>query len=222
MRGARRAARIPFPLTCLILAAALAMLPAAGCSRLPRIIVLEDPLSAGEHLELGVAYERKGELDLAAREYERALRKDSRFVQARVNLGNVRLAQRKYADARREYLRALDLAPGNLDAENNLAWVAILSGAEIDAALARLESALAGAPSRPPEVVDTLGVLRMRANRPDGAEAAFAEAESACEALRSRPGNAGCPEETLREIRDHRRELAERFPGPPRAPSLVK
>lgn len=215
--------RIPVLLPFVLLPLALAMLLSApGCSRLPRIVVLEDPLSAGEHLDLGVAYERKGELDLAAREYERALRKDSGLVQARVNLGNVRLAQKKYGEARREYLRALDVRPGDLDAENNLAWTAILSGEGIDDALQRLEAALAAGTSRPPPVLDTLGVLRMRANRPKEAEAAFAEAEAACEALRSRAGEAGCAEGTLREIRDHRRELSDRIPGPARTPSLVK
>lgn len=222
MRRARGAARKLLLLAFLLPALALATLPPAGCSRIPRIIVLEDPLSAGEHLDLGVAYERKGELDLAAREYERALRKDARLVRARVNLGNVRLAQKKYDDARREYLRALEVSPGDLDAGNNLAWVAILSGEGIDAALARLESALAAAPSRPPAVLDTLGVLRMRANRPDAAGAAFADAESACLAARAREGDAACPDETLREIRDHRRDLGERFPGPLKTPSLVK
>jgi len=215
--------RFPVLLALVLLPLAVAMLSAAaGCSRLPRIVVLEDPLSAGEHLDLGVAYERKGELDLAAREYERALRKDAGLVQARIDLGNVRLAQKRFGEARREYLRALDVRPGDLDAENNLAWIAIVSGEGIEGALTRLEAALAAGTSRPPPVLDTLGVLRMRGNRPEGAEAAFAEAESACEALRLREGEAGCAERTLREIRDHRRELGERFPDPSRTPSLVK
>jgi len=215
--------RIPVLLPCVLLPLALAMLLSApGCSRLPRIVVLEDPLSAGEHLDLGVAYERKGELDLAAREYERALRKDSGLVKARINLGNVRLAQKKYGEARREYLHALAARPGDLDAENNLAWTAILSGEGIDGALQRLEAVLEAGTSRPPPVLDTLGMLRMRTNRPEGAEAAFAEAEAACEALRSRGGEDGCSDDTLREIRDHRRELGDRFHGPARPPSLVK
>ncbi|MGE5190585.1 MAG: tetratricopeptide repeat protein [Gemmatimonadota bacterium] len=222
MTAVRARRRIPALLPLLLSALALATVSAAGCSRLPRIVVLEDPLSAREHLDLGVAYERKGELDLAAREYGRALRKDAGLVQARVNLGNVRLAQKKYGDARREYLRALETRPGDLEAENNLAWVAILSGEGIGDALQRLEGALAAGTSRPPAVLDTVGVLRMRANRPGDAEAAFAEAESACEALRAGQGEAGCPEATLREIRDHRRELGGRFPGAPLPPSLVK
>ncbi len=222
MTPERGPARVPAVAARVLLPLALVMLTAAGCSRLPRIVVLEDPLSAGEHLDLGVAYERKGELDLAAREYERALGKDPRLVQARINIGNVRLAQKKYAEARREYLRALDARPGDLDVENNLGWVAIRSGEGIGGALDRLTAALAAAPSRPPEVLDTLGVLRMRADRPEDAEAAFAEAQRACEAIRLREGEAGCPEATLLEIKGHRRELDGRFPGPRRSPSLVK
>jgi tetratricopeptide (TPR) repeat protein len=91
----------------------------------PKIIVLEDPLTAVEHVELGVAYERKGELDLALREYEMALRKDRKFFLARLNLGNVFLAKKEYGKAREEYLRALELRPGDPEATNNLSWAAL-------------------------------------------------------------------------------------------------
>ena len=122
----------------------LVLLLAGGCSRLPRIIVLEDPLTAAEHVELGVAYERKGELDLARREYERALRKDGKFFRARVNLGNIFLAKKEYGKAREEYLLALELRPGDAEATNNLSWAAIFSGEGIDEALARMESVVSG------------------------------------------------------------------------------
>ncbi len=117
----------------------LVLLLAGGCSRVPRIIVLEDPLTAAEHVELGVAYERKGELDLARREYERALRMDGKFYRARVNLGNVFLAKKEFGKAREEYLLALELRPGDAEATNNLSWAAILSGEGIGDALARME-----------------------------------------------------------------------------------
>lgn len=144
----------------------LAFLLAGGCSRLPKVIVLEDPLTAAEHVELGVAYERKGELDLARREYERALQMDRKFYRARVNLGNVFLAKKEYGQAREEYLRALDLRPGDAEATNNLSWAAIFSGEGIDEALARMESVVSAPGGRRPALLDTLGVLRMRANRP--------------------------------------------------------
>ena len=40
-----------------------------------KIIVLKDPLTPEEHLNLGVAYEQKGELDPAMREYQLASKK---------------------------------------------------------------------------------------------------------------------------------------------------
>jgi len=195
----------------------LVLLLAGGCSRVPRIIVLEDPLTAAEHVELGVAYERKGELDLAQREYERALRKDGKFYRARVNLGNVFLAKKEYGKAREEYLLALELRPGDAEATNNLSWAAISSGEGIDEALIRMDSVVSGSGGRQPVFLDTLGVLRMRANRPGPAEEAFALAETLCRQAGAAPRegvnkDAPCPEEVLREIEEHRRELRSRFP----------
>jgi len=214
----------------------LILLLAGGCSRIPRIIVLSDPLNAAEHVELGVAYERKGELDLARREYERALRKDRKFYRARVNLGNIFLAKKEYGKAREEYLLALELRPGDAEVTNNLSWAAIFSGEGIDEALARMESVVSGpAPpvspaagvpqqreartgaGRDPILLDTLGVLRMRASRPGAAAEAFDLAEELCRqaGVAPREGvnvDAPCPEEVLREIEDHREELRRRYP----------
>ena len=193
------------------------LLLAGGCSRVPRIIVLEDPLTAAEHVELGVAYERKGELDLALKEYERALRKDGTFYRARVNLGNIYLAKKEYGKAREEYLLALELRPGDAEATNNLSWAAIFSGEEVDEALARMEAVVSGPGGRQPIFLDTLGVLRMRANRPGEAEEAFALAETLCRQAGTAPregvnGDPPCPEVVLREIEEHRWELRRRYP----------
>jgi Tfp pilus assembly protein PilF len=202
----------------------LVLLVAGGCSRIPRIIVLEDPLTAAEHVELGVAYERKGELDLARREYERALLKDRKFHRARVNLGNLFLAKKEYGKAREEYLLALELRPGDAEATNNLSWAAIFSGEGIDEALPRMESVVSGPGGRQATLLDTLGVLRMRANRPGPAEEAFALADALCRQTGVAPregvnGDAPCPEEVRREIEDHREELRRRFPSLSPAPA---
>ena len=140
----------------------LFLLLAGGCSRIPKIIVLSDPLTAAEHVELGVAYERKGELDLAQREYERALRKDGKFYRARVNLGNIFLAKKEYGKAREEYLLALELRPGDAEATNNLSWAAIFSGEGIDEALVRMEQAVTGPV---PPVFPAAGVPHLREAR---------------------------------------------------------
>ncbi|HBX43384.1 MAG TPA: hypothetical protein DEH27_06135 [Deltaproteobacteria bacterium] len=213
-RRLRRLRGVPsLALSLLLLQAVLA----AGCGRMPRIIVLEDPLTAGEHLELGVAYERSGEYDLAIREYERALRKDGKSFQARVNLGNVRLAKREYGKAREEYREALGIRPGNPEATNNLAWAAILSGEEREEAAAGMEAVLSREENRTATLLDTLGVLRMRMGQPAAAKEAFDEAEQRC----LEAGVPGCPTGILREVRDHRAELFGQIP-PSASPPLVE
>jgi len=189
----------------------------AGCARVPRIIVLEDPLSADEHVALGVAYERKGELEPAAREYEGALKKNPSFFRALVNLGNVRLAQKRYGDARKEYLKALDFRPADPEATNNLAWAAILSGADREDALRRMESVLRDPKRRTPTLLDTLGVLLGELSRPVEAERAFAEGMRMCDA-----GDPECAESVWKELVEHREALRTRFHAPAGASPLVK
>jgi tetratricopeptide (TPR) repeat protein len=179
---------------------------------MPRVIVLTDPLTAEERLALGVAYERNGEFDLAIREYERALRKEQDFFQARVNLGNARLAKKEYGKAEEEYRKALSIRPGDPEATNNLAWASIFSGERMEEALANMEAVLSRPGNRTATLLDTLGVLRKRLGRTLAAEEAFAEAEALC------LGERECSAETLREIRDHREERDGRVPSPPALP----
>jgi Flp pilus assembly protein TadD len=214
IRRAARGCAAALLLPLLALAAAL-----GGCAPLPQIVVLEDPLTADEHVALGVAYERRRELGPAAREYEKALRKDRTSFRARLNLGNVRLSEKRYQAARTEYLRALELHPADAEATNNLAWVAILSGDGREEALRRLEALVAARDATSPQadgltpvLLDTRGVLLGRLGRRAEADVAFAQAEAACLALggssgADASGAARCPETVLEEIRRHREEL---------------
>jgi len=108
-----------------------ALMLLVNCSR---IVILNDPLSAAEHNDLGVAYERQGLTDLAAKEYRRALRREPNFTRARVNLGNIEAAAGRWADAERTYRRALEHAPDDPDALNNLAVALLRQGRKLDEA----------------------------------------------------------------------------------------
>ena len=100
------------------LALALLAMTLAGCSH---IVVLNDPLTAAEHNDLGVAYESAGKPGLATRQYRAALRLDPGFVRARVNLGNLEAGAGRWSRAEDCYRRALRESPADADALNNLA-----------------------------------------------------------------------------------------------------
>ena len=146
----------------LLVAFLAATLVAPGCSR---IVVLHDPLSAPEHNDLGVAYEAQGQLDLAAREYRRALKRDPRYGRARLNLGNVEAAAGRWARAEREYRRALLDLPGDPDPPNNLAVALLRRGRALDEAETLASRAVALAAGRDSLYRATLAEVRAARGR---------------------------------------------------------
>jgi tetratricopeptide (TPR) repeat protein len=98
---------------------AMLIVLAGGCT-IPRIMVLSDPLSPEEHLQLGSAYEKKGEFENAIREYEAAAKKTPR---AYYYLGNAHFQKREFGKAETYYRKAITQEAGNADAHNNLAWL---------------------------------------------------------------------------------------------------
>lgn len=124
--------------------AALALM-IAGCSR---FVILHDPLSATEHNDLGVAYESKGQFDLAAKEYQHALTLEPRRSATRVNLGNVEAARGDWKSAESQYRRALVDSATNTDAMNNLAFALVRQRRNLDEARSLAERAVAGGGER--------------------------------------------------------------------------
>ncbi len=92
----------------------------SSCSA-PRIIILKDPLTATEHNDLGVVYEQKGMLDLAEKEYFKALEKENDWWLPYFNLGNLFYKKGDLMIAEIYYRRALDYDSTNTDIMNNLA-----------------------------------------------------------------------------------------------------
>ncbi|MDI6801332.1 MAG: tetratricopeptide repeat protein [Thermodesulfovibrionales bacterium] len=90
-----------------------------SCS-LPRIIVLDDPLTPEEHVNLGVAYERQGKIDIAIEEYKKASKK---LPIAYLYLGNVYMQRGETDMAEECYKKAIEEQPDLADAYNNLAWL---------------------------------------------------------------------------------------------------
>src|SRR4030065_2530776 len=74
-----------------------------SCS-LPKIIVLQDPLTPEEHVNLGVSYENKGELDAALKEYETA---SKQLPIAHLYMGNIYFQKNDFKNAESSYEKAV-------------------------------------------------------------------------------------------------------------------
>jgi tetratricopeptide (TPR) repeat protein len=123
---------------------------------LPRIVVLSDPLTPEEHLNLGVIYERKGETALAVEEFRKASEK---LPLAYVYLGNVSFQTGDFNEAERYYRHAIGEDPALGDAHNNLAWLYYTRREHLEEARALAEKAVSLDPSQP-QYRDTLDKIR--------------------------------------------------------------
>ena len=131
---------IPFDLP---LTVALVLLLCLMCAcAMPQIIVLEDTLTAEEHNDLGVIYEKKGLTDLAEKEYLKASGKREEWMVPYFNLGNLCYKSGDYSRSEIFFRKALERAPGNPDVMNNLANALLMQG-RIDEARKTIEEALA-------------------------------------------------------------------------------
>jgi tetratricopeptide (TPR) repeat protein len=136
----------------------------SGCS-LPRIIILNDPLSADEHNNLGKIYESQGKFDLAARQYREALKKDKKSVTALLLLGDLSYRTRNYAEAASAYKKAIKLEPGNGDLYNNLCWVYLEQQSGMEKAEELIKIAITLTPEHRAYYLDTFGVVLLRLGR---------------------------------------------------------
>lgn len=118
-----------FLIPALLRLSCLFLLILGGCGWLPKINVVSDPLSKEEHLDLALAYERDGELDIAEREYRASLP----LPLASLGLGNV-LYQKGDAGAAMTRWRRAWRDGGLPAAANNVAWALLLDGGSLEEA----------------------------------------------------------------------------------------
>jgi Tfp pilus assembly protein PilF len=141
---------------------ALARAYGAGVDKRPSREQLDrviEGLPAPQLTDLGVMYEREGNLDRAAWAYQQAIRRDLRYAPAYVNLGNVLRSQHQTEAALLRYRQALSADPRSFDAANNLADLCASEGIHLDEAIGRLEPLLESAGPHRAYGLDTLGWL---------------------------------------------------------------
>lgn len=170
-----------------------------GCASLTASYFMKDPLSAEEHNNLGVIYEREGEYELALGEYKKAIDKDGPIVTTLVNTGNVYFKLGQLTNAETYYKRALGKDEKNLVAANNLASLYIGSGAGHREGLGYMLRAVENVEAIPPFALDTIGVLYIK----------IGDKEAGRDLLFRACRSEGIEEAILEQIKTHLAEIGE-------------
>ena len=160
---------------------------------------MQDPLTAEEHNNLGVAYESEGKYKLALSEYKKAHDKDQNLIIPIVNMANVYFKLEEYKKAEKYYLKALKEDEMNLEAANNLASLYIERNQSYDEGLKYLNKAISSRDEIPTYVLDTLGLLYIKLGDKNKSIEMFKEA---CE-------KAGDDQDLIEEIELHLREIGD-------------
>ena len=152
-RGQKLFAGLPVAVSLLLI------VPLLFSCALPRVVVLEDSLTAEQHNDLGYVYEQKEIFDLAEKEYLLAVKKRKEWHVPYFNLGNLMFKTEDYKKSEDFFRKALKYDPNNPDAMNNLANALMMQARYREAAL-MIEQALRIENKK--EYIDTLETIEKR------------------------------------------------------------
>jgi len=122
-----------------------------------------DSALLGAYLNLGQVYYQTGKTDQAAAEYEAVLAKEPKTLQAHMMLGIIHDQKKEYDKAKARYEKILAFNPKFAPAANNLAWLLVDQGGNLDVALNHAQSAREQQPTDP-SIADTMGWLYYKKN----------------------------------------------------------
>ncbi len=124
-------------------------------------------------LALAATQDAQGEQQAAVATLRQWLSRQPRDIAVRFQLAGYLTQLQRSGEALIEYERIVELAPDNVDALNNLAWLYQQAGSP--RALTMAEKAAQLAPERP-EIVDTLGWILVQNNQPERGAGLLAQA----------------------------------------------
>jgi tetratricopeptide (TPR) repeat protein len=143
-----------------------------------------DPNSSDAIFLLAQVQQQKGSLDDAKASFELLRQKNPRDPRAYSFLGMIDEAQHDWQQAEEQYKKALDIDPSNAIAANNLAYMLLEHGGNVDVALTYAQTARRGMPDSP-NTADTLASVYLRKGNYQLAE------DLLNEAVRKSPDNQG-------------------------------
>jgi tetratricopeptide (TPR) repeat protein len=115
-----------------------------------------DKNNADALLKLGQVQVAKGSTEEAIATYQNSLKDNPREVSLYILMGELYESKQDWEHAKDAYQKALNLAPDNPVASNNLAYVILQTGGNVDLALSLAQTARRGMPDSP-NAADTLG-----------------------------------------------------------------
>lgn len=127
-----------------------------------------NPNSSFEHLRLGDAYLRKGDLPQAITQFQTAKNQAPKDALSNAMLALALHNAGKTEEAQRAYRETLALQSGNPLVSNNLAYLMAETGGNLDDALRLAQDALRQQPSNQ-AIADTVGLIYLKKNLPDSA-----------------------------------------------------
>ncbi|MGA7380292.1 MAG: tetratricopeptide repeat protein [Terriglobales bacterium] len=107
-------------------------------------------------LKLGQVQAAKGSTDQALATYQQSLKDNPREPSFYILMGELYESKQDWPHAQSSYQKALELRPGDPLTSNNLAYVLLQSGGNVDVALSLAQTARRGMPDSP-NAADTLG-----------------------------------------------------------------
>lgn len=115
------------------------------------------------YLNLAQTYYQGGKVEEAIQEYERVIAKEPRSTQALMMLGVIHESKQEHEKARARYEEILRFNPQFAPAANNLAWILVEHGGNLDVALGLAQTAREQQPDDA-RVADTLGWIYYKKN----------------------------------------------------------
>ena len=137
---------------------------AAKAEALLRRGIEADPDRLQGYTLLGQLYARQRKIDEAIAQFRDVLKRNPQSVPAGTMIGVLLEYQRKLPEAEQEYRRVLGVDSRAGVAANNLAWLLVSSGRDLNQALTFAQVASEMMPGEP-NVTDTLGWIYYRLNR---------------------------------------------------------
>ena len=126
-------------------------------------------------VKLGEVQASKGSADQAIATYQQSVKDNPREITLWIVLGELYESKHDWNNARNTYQKALEIMPDNPLASNDLAYVMLQTGGNVDVALSLAQTARRGMPDSP-NAADTLGWVYYRKGAYQSAVDLFEEA----------------------------------------------